>query len=554
MENFSITALVSKLCPLDISEFPLETDLDLPYQRSITIDVIRTRSNTLTPEEKTLLEQLLTFYCKTEMVSYKQGMNEILAPFLLLNRQNIPLHVCYICFKNFVAKFIPTLFVDDSFKPLNGLFIITKLILKYHLPDISTCFNNNEITPDIYMTTWYVTMFSSKIKDLNLLYIFWQNLIESDDILYISYFGIALLDLFKQEIRKRESLNLPNVFKKICIENFETLQTVLRNTEKIKANTPLTAEIILKKYNMFCLESTDAFVEALKGFICLLILPKEIITQTYPHNMVCNCSDPKTCKIKKLNYILIDCRPNTEHKQGYFLNSFLLSKSTRKNEEKLLNYPKSFVSYTKNTHIALMGSNSEEEEGSVVQRLFNSFIQHEFPYVSIVDGGYPACHRFVMQHNLEIKSHKTLNCLACGMSEKTIVESTLNKFFLVGGMHEKPVDKIVIDPIDSEKIFRCSLDETQSIEDNSLGLIVTSSQLIVYNILRSKPKTVYEISKLKKISSHRNKDDVLYFNFSGDQTKQVFILKPTEVKEFLMKIRKSYQKFKHTDRLEKSNS
>lgn len=113
MENFPIRDLVSKLCPLDIIEFSLDTELDLVYQRDITMDVIRTRSNTLTLEEKTLLEQLLTFYCKTEKVSYKQGMNEILAPFLLLNRHNIPLHICYTCFKNFVAKFIPTLFVDD---------------------------------------------------------------------------------------------------------------------------------------------------------------------------------------------------------------------------------------------------------------------------------------------------------------------------------------------------------------------------------------------------------------------------------------------------------
>ncbi|OMJ68232.1 hypothetical protein SteCoe_34378 [Stentor coeruleus] len=281
MENSSIRALVSKLCPLDIAEFSLETELDLINQRDIAMDVIRTRSNTLTPEEKILLEQLLTFYCKTEKVSYKQGMNEILAPFLLLNRHNIPLHICYICFKNFVAKFIPTLFVDDSFRPLSGLFIITKLILKYHLPDISTCFSNNEITPDIYMTTWYVTMFSSKIKNLGLLYIFWQNLIESDDILYISYFGIALLDLFKQEIRNHEALTLPNVFKKICIENSDTLQIALQNTNQIKANMPSTAEMILKKYNMFCLENTDSFVEVLKSFICLLILPKEILVQTY---------------------------------------------------------------------------------------------------------------------------------------------------------------------------------------------------------------------------------------------------------------------------------
>ncbi|OMJ68231.1 hypothetical protein SteCoe_34377 [Stentor coeruleus] len=201
-----------------------------------------------------------------------------------------------------------------------------------------------------------------------------------------------------------------------------------------------------------------------------------------------------------------------------------------------------------------MGSNSEEEEGSVVQKLYNSFIQHEFPYVSIIDGGYPACHKFAMQHNLEIKSHKPLTCLACGKPEKTLIESGLNKFFLVGCIYDQPKSKIVIEPIDKEKIYRCSLDETQSIEDNSLGLIVTSSQLIVYNILISKPKTVYEISKLKKISNHRSKDDVLYFNFSGEQSKLAFVLKSSEVKEFILKVRRNFQKLKKIDTLEKNNS
>ena len=113
MEKELITSLVNRLCGFEIEEFSIETELNLINQRSISIDVLRTKSNILTPEEKILLETMLTFYCKTEKISYKQGMNEIMAPFLLLNRENVPLHICYTCFKKFVEKFIPTLFVDD---------------------------------------------------------------------------------------------------------------------------------------------------------------------------------------------------------------------------------------------------------------------------------------------------------------------------------------------------------------------------------------------------------------------------------------------------------
>jgi Rab-GTPase-TBC domain len=113
MEEYSIENLVKSLCDPQIPDLLFDTELDLENQRVITMDVARTKSDILTPEERLLLEKMLTYYCKTENISYKQGINEILAPFLLLNRSNIPLSVCYNCFKNFVKKFIPTLFAND---------------------------------------------------------------------------------------------------------------------------------------------------------------------------------------------------------------------------------------------------------------------------------------------------------------------------------------------------------------------------------------------------------------------------------------------------------
>lgn len=87
--------------------------MDLEDQRTITLDVARTKSDMLTAEEKVELERMLTYYCKTEGHTYKQGMNEILVPFLLLGRQGISKHIIYTCFSKFVARFISTLFKDD---------------------------------------------------------------------------------------------------------------------------------------------------------------------------------------------------------------------------------------------------------------------------------------------------------------------------------------------------------------------------------------------------------------------------------------------------------
>ncbi|OMJ79405.1 hypothetical protein SteCoe_20559 [Stentor coeruleus] len=543
MEKYSIRSLVGRLCEPEIPEFPLETELNLPNQRVINLDALRTRSDLLKPNEKNILEKLLTYYCKTEKVTYKQGMNEILAPFLLLNRHNVPLHICYTCFKNFVAKFIPTLFVDDAFKPLSGLYVITKLILKYHLPDLSTCFSNNEITPDIYMTTWYVTMFSSKIKELGLLYIFWQYLIDTNDNLFIIYFGIALFEFFKQEIQNQEVMSLPNVFKKICIVDYDTLQIVLQNSERIKANMPFTADMILKKYNMFCLENTESFVKLLEKFMCLLILPREIIIQTYPHDAVCKCLDPRNCKTKRLKYLLIDCRPTKEQKNGYFINSQLLSKAAQKYPNKLLNYPKSFISLKKNTHIALMGSEENKDEENLVQKLFDSFIQHEFPYVSIVFGGYKSCHEFALLHNFEILSHKIKRCLACNScddSENKAKELTLDSFFRIGSTQKTLTPVIKDSLIKTEKIYKCKINESQDIEESDIGLIVTLKQIYLWDIRRNEVIEVFDIDQLTKITSNKTCSENLYFSFIKIP-KRSFILRPEECKEFLFKVRTNFQ-------------
>lgn len=113
MEQFSLQSFVSKFCDPNLEEFSVYTEMDLEDQRTITLDVSRTKSDMLTPEEKVELERMLTYYCKTKNHTYKQGMNEILVPFLLLAREGIQKHIIYTCFSKFIDMFISTLFKDD---------------------------------------------------------------------------------------------------------------------------------------------------------------------------------------------------------------------------------------------------------------------------------------------------------------------------------------------------------------------------------------------------------------------------------------------------------
>ncbi|KAJ0408165.1 hypothetical protein ATCC90586_006475 [Pythium insidiosum] len=60
---------------------------DLPNQKVVAADACRTRGQEALfrqPETVDRITKILTYYCKSRNIRYKQGMNEVLAPFLML--------------------------------------------------------------------------------------------------------------------------------------------------------------------------------------------------------------------------------------------------------------------------------------------------------------------------------------------------------------------------------------------------------------------------------------------------------------------------------------
>ena len=378
-------------------------------------------------------------------------------------------------------------------------------------------------------------MFSSKIKDLNLLYTFWLALLNRDDNLFICYFGVALLQYYKSEIQNQDMMSFPVVFKRIFIENYDTLVTVLGNSDQIKNNTPISAEMALKKYNMFRLENTEAFAKILEKALCLLVLPREILERIYPDNLIAESSSTKVFSVRGLSHLLLDCRSSKEHKLGNFHNSHLLSKSAYKNPQKLADYPKKFMTIRKNYHITLMGSGALEIEDGILHRLYRSFILHDFPYISMVDGGYSACHEFAIQHNYLLRSHNPKKCTACDCQNKEVIESALDKFFRLN-----PTE----DTLKNEKVYMCSLSDTTNISESDLGLVVTPTTILLYNINHKDVVDVLYISKLCKITSNKVSHEMLSFSFEGSVEKKVFKLNPHEVKDFLRRVKDNYKAMK----------
>ncbi|KYN93212.1 hypothetical protein PRSY57_0017600, partial [Plasmodium reichenowi] len=90
--------------------------------------------------------------------------------------------------------FLKEFYYDDEFFFLQISFYLFKILIKYHDPVLSEILENNKMTPEIYASSWFLTLFASKcnMRILNLIYMIF--LLEKNPFFYF-YFSLALLIL-----------------------------------------------------------------------------------------------------------------------------------------------------------------------------------------------------------------------------------------------------------------------------------------------------------------------------------------------------------------------
>jgi len=132
-------------------------------QRVIKNDCDRTRvkDKPLLISFREYLESMLTFYCKNNNIKYKQGMNEIVGPFILL-KAKVPVSLSKIfnMFSCFLEIFLTNYYKEDEFFSLQSSLALLNLLLKYHDPVMYNVFEFAIITPEMYATSWILTVFA----------------------------------------------------------------------------------------------------------------------------------------------------------------------------------------------------------------------------------------------------------------------------------------------------------------------------------------------------------------------------------------------------------
>jgi len=308
-----------------------------PQKRTLDADVPRTRADVelfRSDTTRELLERVLIRFCRSQRLSYKQGLNELLAPVLYLvmrcraeaanneqerrrarrrrlramaeavgesrdsapsydseTPQNSPMvspvkHVevpvedeVYTLFERFMRSFCLWFYNDPDFRILQLCIHIFRLLLQYHDPSVARALERNHLTPELYAMPWAMTMFARDIE-LSQVLILWDWMVADKDPALWLYLGIALLLRHREETLTQEASELPGRLHQYQLGPPDQMHELMRSAIEIRQNTPWTTKTQLRRILRHPAPPQRTLVqieEVLGRYACLVVTPKELL-------------------------------------------------------------------------------------------------------------------------------------------------------------------------------------------------------------------------------------------------------------------------------------
>ena len=301
--------LLSNICPLtlqikkekdkEIMEYPYFSDISQRTVISNDSKRTRVRESIVYPNYIETLQKVLTYYCDKNGCFYKQGLNEIFGPLILMKYKikNLSLTNIINLGAMIIDTFLPNYFYEKdiySLKSALGLFII---LLKYHEPTVYNKLDSMEVKPEIYATNWMVTYISGKVN-LNIFFNIWDKIINIEDSLFILFILVALIIDKRELILNCDLTLLPTVMTSLTIRSNEELNKIIKIAKKLREQTPYSFRLLADKIGFLKRKNNDIKTNYEKYQPELLpampIFPSEVLYITYKSQIYCidpNCKN-----------------------------------------------------------------------------------------------------------------------------------------------------------------------------------------------------------------------------------------------------------------------
>ena len=318
-----------------ITEEMILNSINDSKQRSVIInDAKRTRvrESILIPNFKEILEKVLTFFCRTKNILYKQGLNEIFGPLILMQHKikQFKLPKIFLFGEVFIDKFLPNYYYEVDFCALKGSLRLLFILLKYHEPSVYNVLDKNEIMPEMYATNWIMTLMSGKLR-LDILFELWNYLLEYDDQLMMHFILVAFIILKRELIINCHKTFLPSLMANLTILEKDELKEVIDLADDLRKKTPYSFRILANKLGILiprCKNLKERNMEYKPDLIqAIPIFPQEIFYMSNKNKIV--CPNPDCVNSKDYSKVFLK-----NGKTKYKLDFDILNKKSNEFDEK----------------------------------------------------------------------------------------------------------------------------------------------------------------------------------------------------------------------------
>ena len=291
------------------------TKLNRDDQKLIEGDTKRTRvrESKLIPGFFKILEKLLTFYCNIKKIKYKQGLNEIFGPLILIQYKikRLKLVNLFNFGEAFIDRFLPNYFYEQEIFSLRSSQSLYILLLKYHEPSVFNYLDSLDIPHELYATNWLVTLRSGKVN-LDILYYLWDKIIKFNDPLFIHFLLVAFIIYNRELLINCDSNLLMKLVTNLTITSKDELDDVVKIALKLRDNTPYSFRLLSNKIGFLKINNKD-IVKTFEKYkpekiFALPIFPTEISYVNNKKSII--CPDPECINNNKDKNIKIDWANN----------------------------------------------------------------------------------------------------------------------------------------------------------------------------------------------------------------------------------------------------
>ena len=266
----------------------------------------RVRESILVPGYSKILEAILTYYCTSKNICYKQGLNEVFGPMILLKYKfkDMKYSKLFDIVEVLIDQYLPNYFYEKDLCSLKSSLSLFVILLKYHEPSVYNRFYTTEIMPQMYATSSITTLMSGKLK-INIVYELYERIIKAKDPLLIHFILVAHFITHREIIINCEKTYLATLITTLSIETVEELDNICELAFKLREKTPYSYRILankmgfLKTNNQNIKKAYDLYKP--ESISAMPIFPFEIINITNKSPEECVDPDCINCILNK-NY------------------------------------------------------------------------------------------------------------------------------------------------------------------------------------------------------------------------------------------------------------